>query len=361
MLSSLEKSISATICYYDILDYPLTSFEIYKYFVNVDGLNQNHGSREHLLSAVGAVAPTYPKVGIDSPTYQEVIETLENSPELKKIISQKNGFYFLKGKSGIVKKHIWRKKISDGKWKKARRIIWLLQIIPFVKMIAVSGSLALGNSRKESDIDLLIVAKSGRIWICRTAVTFLTAIFGVRRYGNNTRDKICLNHYITDESLEIPFKSLYNAQSYARLVPVMEKQKFIFQKFQKANSWLKDYLIFLPDLNLERGYSRMPLSIKNLRTIKKSKILNIFAKFLEIILSGWIGNNFERILAKYEKARIEKDPLTKKPGGRITTDNTQLEFHPDSPEKRIIYGFNERMKEFDLCELACQKDSGLIK
>jgi hypothetical protein len=250
-------------------------------------------------------------------------------------------------------------------------------------MIAVSGSLALGNSRKESDIDLLIAAKSGRIWICRTVVTFLTAILGVRRYGNNTRDKICLNHYITDESLEIPFKSLYNAQSYARLVPVMEKQDFIFQKFQKANYWIKDFLVFWSEYSrwLHSGDSPVepecefhfhkrlhspngtmePTRNKNLRAIKKSKILNIFAKFLEIILSGWLGNGFERILAKYEKARIEKDPLREKPGGRITTDNTQLEFHPDSQEKRIIQGFNERMKKLGLWELSCQKDSGLTK
>ena len=354
MLNTLEKSIIATICYYDILDYPLTNFEIYKYLVNVSGLNQNRGSQEHLLSAnLEADAPIYPS------SYPNIINILEDSSELKKIISQKNGFYFLKGRSEIIKKHIWREKIADAKWKKARRIIWLLQIIPFVKMIAISGSLAFGNTHQQSDIDLLIIAKSGRIWICRTFVTFLTSILGVRRHGNNTRDKICLNHYITDESLEIPFKSLYNAQSYFRLVPVAEKQKFIFQEFQKANEWMKDYLVFWPEFG--KRHSGMSLSAKNLRKIRKSKILTIFTKFLEIILNGRIGNNFERILAKYEKARIEKDPLRKKPGGRITVDSAQLEFHPDSPEKRIIQEFNERMEKVGLCELACQKDSGLIK
>jgi len=230
-------------------------------------------------------------------SFYDVIETLENSLELRKIIFQRNGFYFLKGRDEIIKKHIWRKKIADEKWKKARRIIWFFD-----------------------------------------------------RHGNVTRDKICLNHYIIDKSLEIPFKSLYNAQSYARLVPIIDKNGFVFRQFQKANSWIKDYLIFWPESR--KG---------NLRIVRRNKGLSIFAECLEMVLNNRIGNSIEKILAKYEKERIEKNPLKGKPGGRIVADDTQLEFHPNSPEVRIIQGFNARMKKLGFLELACQKDSGLVK
>ena len=33
-LNFLEKSILATIVYYDIFDYPLTGFEVFKYLIN---------------------------------------------------------------------------------------------------------------------------------------------------------------------------------------------------------------------------------------------------------------------------------------------------------------------------------------
>ncbi len=347
MPSSLEKSIIATVCYYDVLNYPLTGFEIYKYLINVDFI------KRHNDKALKQVQNDRADI-----SFYDIIEALENSLELRKIIFQKNGFYFLKGRDEIIKKHIWRKKIADEKWKKARRIIWFFDCIPFIRMITISGSLALGNTCRESDLDLLIVTKTGRIWTCRTLVTFLTILLGVRRHGNVTRDKICLNHYIVDKSLEIPFKSLYNAQSYARLVPIIDKNGFIFKQFQKANSWIGEYLLFWPEAS--RRYPGMSPT-KNLRAIKSNKVLISLAKFLEIVLNDKIGNFFEKKLAKYERARIEKDPLKEKPGGRIVANDTQLEFHPNSPEVRIIQGFNARMKKLGFLELACQKDSGLVK
>ena len=339
MPNFLEKSIIATVCYYDVLNYPLTGFEIYKYLINVDFIKRHNDKALKQFQNDRADISFY-----------DVIETLENSLELRKIIFQRNGFYFLKGRDEIIKKHIWRKKIADEKWKKARRIIWFFEGIPFIRMITVSGSLALGNTCRESDLDLLIVTKTGRIWTCRTLVTFLTILLGVHRHGNVTRDKICLNHYIIDKSLEIPFKSLYNAQSYARLVPIIDKNGFVFRQFQKANSWIKDYLIFWPESR--KG---------NLRIVRRNKGLSIFAECLEMVLNNRIGNSIEKILAKYEKERIEKNPLKGKPGGRIVADDTQLEFHPNSPEVRIIQGFNARMKKLGFLELACQKDSGLVK
>ena len=238
---NLEKQILATIVYYDILNYPLTAFEVFLYLVNKE--NTELSSEASELSSVFSL--------------------LDNSEYLKKHIDQKYGFYFLKRtppnpplsggemnylpltKGGtnypllsekvmdIVQQRLNRKKLADQKWKKAKKIFWIMQITPFMKMVLVSGSLAMGNSKNESDIDLIITAKKGRIWTVRTFVTLLTSVLGVRRYGDKTRNKICLDHYITDKSLKIPFESLYNAQSYVHLVNVYnsEEDKKIFREF----------------------------------------------------------------------------------------------------------------------------------
>jgi len=70
-------------------------------------------------------------------------------------------------------------------------------------------------------------------------------------------------------------------------------------------------------------------------------------------------------LLEYVKNRpsnkIKKDPLYEKRGGRITINNNQLEFHPDSHEANIIPEFNRRMEKLGLFEFANQKDSGLVK
>ena len=345
-MENLEKSIITTICYYDTLDYPLTGFEIYRYLVT---LSNSPIVRGRTIRGSESIADI---------SFNDILNVLENSSELKKIIQGKNGFYFLKGREKILPQRIKRQKLADQKWKKARKIIRLLQIIPYLRMIAVSGSLALGNTRKNSDIDLLIVTKSGRIWTCRTLITILITLLGKKRHKEKTRDRICLNHYITDKSLKIPFESLYNAQTYARLVNVYELnflplkkreiEKGYFRQFQESNLWVKNYLVFW--LSAKAG---------NLRMIKKNKLLISFAKFTEVILDNRLGNWIENMLGKWQEKRIKADLLYKKPGGRITADKSQIEFHPESHEVRIVKKFNQKMKDLGLPELANQKDSGL--
>ncbi len=365
----LEKQIIATIVYYDILDYPLTGFEVFLYLVKENG-NVSDVETRHCL------VPT------------EVIELLNTSEYLKKHLEQKLGFYFLQnrkrgfhspvravepkmqdlqmrchspaetmapsgqkgGETDIVQLRLNRKKIWDQKWKKARKIFWIMRVVPFSKLVMGSGSFSLGNTRKDSDIDLMIVAKKGRIWTVRTFFTLLTSFLGVRRHKNKTEDKICLNHYITDKSLRIPFESIYTAHLYCHILSVYnsEEDRKLFRKFQEENKWMRKYLESYEFSNLE-GF----------RSIKRNKILNSVSKLFEFILSGKIGDYFEKKMSEIQTKRIKKDPLNMKKGGRITISNDQLEFHPNSHEANIIPEFNKRMKELKLFEFGKQKDSGL--
>ncbi len=315
-MSDLEKSILATLVYYDVLGQPLTGWEVFKYLIKKKDLGQ--------------IKP------------RKIIELLEVNP----LISQKNGFYFLKGRQKIIKQRIARQRISDYKWKKTRRMVRLLQQIPFIRLIMVSGSLAMNNPKEESDIDLLIITRAGRIWTCRGLTTLFIHLLGQRRHGLLTKDRFCLNHYLTDRSLKMPFPSLYNAQTYAHLVPVWEAEPGLYKKFQRANQWLKDYLVFYHQSG--KGY---------LRKIKDNQFLTFLRKFREFILDKKIGDGVEFILKKIQARRINSC----QPGGRVVFDDRQLEFHPDSPEKWILGKYNQKMREMGLGELGCEKDSGLTK
>ncbi len=313
-MTDLEKSILATLVYYDVLDQPLTGWEVFKYLIKKGNLGQVKSKK--------------------------IIDLLETSP----LISQKNGFYFLKGRQKIIKQRIARQEIADHKWKKAKRMVKLLQQIPFIRLIMVSGSLAMDNPKEESDIDLLIVTKAGRIWTCRGLTTLFIHCLGQRRHGLLTKDRFCLNHYLTNRSLKVPFPSLYNAQTYAHLVPIWQAESGLYKKFQRANQWLKNYLVFYPAG--QKGY---------LRKIKDNQFFTFLRKFRESILDKKVGDGVEFILKKIQARRI--NPY--QPGGRVVFDDRQLEFHPDSPEKWILEKYNQKMKELGLAELGQEKDSGL--
>lgn len=329
-MTSLEKSILATIIYYDVLDRPLNTWEIFRYMINHCRKDSN-SARD------------------DKENLESIFEALENSLELRKIISEKNGFYFLRGRKDIIKKRIERQKVADKKWRKARRVIYLLQFIPFIRLVMVSGSLAMNNTKNESDIDLLIVSKFGRIWTCRGLTTLFIHLIGQRRHGDLTKNRFCLNHYLTDQSLKIPFQSLYNSQTYSHLTPMWEeKPPLLYKQFQKANSWVGNYLSLYPFS--EGGY---------LRRIKTNCLLGFFRKTIETILDNKVGNALELLLREFQKRRIKKDPLTDQKGGRVIFNDRQLEFHPASPEKLVLKKYNKKMRQLGLIEFGEEKDSGL--
>ena len=317
-MTLLEKSILATLVYYDVLGRPMTGWEVFKYLIKKKNLGQLK--------------------------LKKIIDLLEDSP----LISQKNGFYFLTGNKRIIKQRIERQKIADQKWKKTKRMVKLLQMIPFIRLVVASGSLAMDNPKKESDIDLLIITRTGRIWTCRGLTTLFIHCLGQRRHGLLTKDRFCLNHYLTDQSLKIPLASLYNAQTYAHLVPLWETEPGLYKRFQRANQWLKDYLVFYPQS--QQGY---------LRQIKPNQSFAFSRRLREFILDKRAGDALEYILRKVQARRISQDPLTYQSGGRVVFNDKQLEFHPDSPEKGILEKYNQKMKELGLADLAQEKDSGL--
>jgi len=89
-------------------------------------------------------------------------------------------------------------------------------------------------------------------------------------------------------------------------------------------------------------------------------LFNFLRKSQEFILDGKLGDWLESFLKKIQTKRIEKDPLTYRAGGRVTFDDNQLEFHPESPEKNILEKYNQRLRELGFGEIDVEKDSGLM-
>ncbi|HAI74046.1 MAG TPA: hypothetical protein DCS28_03320 [Candidatus Moranbacteria bacterium] len=301
MPNSLSKKILSTIAYYDILDYPLTVFETWKYLI---GEQQNK------------------KINL-----REIILELETD-EVKKNIESYRGYYFLRGRKDSVKQRIERNKISEGKYKIARRAVWFLRFAPFVRMILVTGRLAMKNVDKKSDIDFLVCLESGHIFIGRTFVTLITHLLGKRRYGDKITNRICLNYFITASSLEIETQDLFASSEYFFAVPIFGFE--YFQKFRQANGWIKKY---------HENY--IPAEIANLKVIQDDFFSRLIRKVGELIF----GFNFlEQKLKTWQTERIMNDPRTKKSGSLIIADDNSLVFLPDPQGPKVFEAFKKKMK-----------------
>ncbi|MEK7659053.1 MAG: hypothetical protein AAB338_00115 [Patescibacteria group bacterium] len=314
-MSKVEEAILKTIVYYDSFDYPLTFEELNTFLFS--------GSKEDV------------NTGLESLIGENLLE-------------ESNGFYFLKNRKKLVEVRKERNEIAEKKWRKTLKTVKWFRMIPYLRLVFASGSLALKNTVKESDLDVLIVVKHGRIWTVRFLVILLLSLLGVRRTRHErvAPDKICLNHFITDKSLYIPRKSIYTAQLYARLALIWTEDEKIIDQFCTANSWVGEYVRGWPE-----AIRNPKFKILNPKQIQNSKILNLIKKTSEIILDTKAGGWLETILKKYQLRRINSCHLTYKPDGRVKADDESLEFHPDSPELKIIEKYNKKIIELGFKDL----------
>lgn len=310
---NLSKYILATIVYYDIFNYPLTPFEIWKYLITYGVDQYDHLGQEDRR---------------DGFSLYEIFEELEGK-NLKGKLKSENGFYFLPGREKLAGQRIKRSKISEIKFKTIRKVVFFLRFAPFVRMIAVTGRIAMKNAEKRSDLDLFIILKSGRIFTGRTFVTLLVHLMGKRRYGSKIANRICLNYFIAEDSLEIAVKDLFASSEYFFIVPVFGED--VFKKFQKDNIWIKEY----------HG-NFAPNRIGNLKTSADTLFSKTIRRLCEKIFSFDI---FENNLKKWQKERIEKDPRTHQEGSMVMADEHTLVFLPNPHGPKVYEKFREKMEK----------------
>jgi hypothetical protein len=157
----------------------------------------------------------------------------------------RDGYYFIKDREGLILKSLLKKRISAKKMKLALKRANLLKHIPTIRMLAVSGALAMENSNEESDIDFIIITQKGTLWTSRLICLILLKTLGipVRRHGEKIqRDKLCLNMWFDESNLIWSKKNrnIYTAHEILQIKPLVNKDK-TYEKFIAKNSWAKDY------------------------------------------------------------------------------------------------------------------------
>ena len=156
-----------------------------------------------------------------------------------------NGFFYVKSNKGLIFSRVVRKRNSLKKIKIAREVSKFLKRIPFVKLVAITGSLSMFNAKDSSDIDLMVVTRKGRLWTTRFLSIILLILYGfnVRRWGDkNEKNKICINMWLDETNLTWPKKerNFYTAHEIAQLMPLFDKQN-TYQNILNNNLWIKEY------------------------------------------------------------------------------------------------------------------------
>jgi hypothetical protein len=297
MPNKLEKSILATIVYFDIFEYPLTVFEIWSFLLC-------HKSEENLKFSL-----------------MEVRDTLFGSKFFSKIIRQKYGYWHLRGREQNIETRRNRYITAKRKYNRALRFLRVLSRLPFVRSVFICNSLAYSNARDQSDIDIFLAVSKGGAWWARFFSLALLSLFRARPKKNKKRDTICASFIVDEENLNIEvFKNsnhdIYLAYWVATLFPLSGSKKF-FEKFWSKNLWVKNYL---PNSVFSSG-----------SVFRKLKGPLRFVLFFEFFLKFF--NFFPKILQKAIFPNDIKNMANK--DSRVVISDGALKFHTN--DRRAFY------------------------
>lgn len=200
----IKKDILATLTYFNMFDYPLRKKEIFIFLGHTDDLHEFEQSLNILIeeSAVFKVGEFY---------------------------SVQNNFL-------LSERRIRGNEKAIEMLKKAESVAAFLSRFPFVRGVAVSGSLSKNFADDSADIDFFIITAANRLWLARSflhmfkKLTFLT----------NKQHYYCMNYFVDEAEPAIIEKNIYTAIEIATLLPLQGTE--VFEKFYAANNWTKKFL-----------------------------------------------------------------------------------------------------------------------
>src|SRR5688572_12135554 len=194
-----EVNILRLLAYFDIFQYPLTKNEIRQF--------QPELLSESKLDAILQLMLINKTIFLHDDLY-----SLHNNPLLA----------YRRREGNLRAKKLIPRAYAIGRF---------LYRFPFVRAIAISGSLSKDFADEKADIDFFIITKANRLWVARTIMHLfkkLTFLTGHQHY-------FCMNYYLDEEALLIQEQNIFTAIEIRTLLPVCGGR--LQDKFFEMNNW----------------------------------------------------------------------------------------------------------------------------
>jgi hypothetical protein len=292
----IEQAILKTVLYSDLFDYPLKSEEIAHYLIEVQA------------------------------DADQIRQRLHEPIWLDGQVAQVDRFITIRDRESIVARRLDRARTSDRLWPRARRFVRVLAALPFVRMVGITGALAMDNSGRQDDIDVLIVTASQRVWLTRAlsiGLVYLGKIFG---------DTLCPNYVISENALSLEKHTLFTAHEFMQMVPLYGLSVYI--RLRAANNWIDS---FLPN-------AAAPLRVEP--EVRSGFMGRMVKRCSEWLLSGSIGDRLEawemnRKLKKFQSKLYQPD-------GEAILDQDHVKGHFNDYGAPVTRLYESKLKEFEL-------------
>jgi hypothetical protein len=251
----IAAAILRTLTYADLFDYAMTPDEVFRYLIGV------HASRA------------------------EVEAALDDHSRLDGHIARVDGLLTLPQRHALVAARARLQAAARRQFPRARFYARVLAYVPFVRMVAITGGLAMENAR-DGDSDYFIVTEPGRLWLVRGLAVALVRM--ARLFG----DRLCPNMLLSANALALSDQNLYTAHEVVQMIPLYGLG--LYRRMRALNEWTH---AFLPNAhNLDVANVEHPLN----------RVGSWLKRVVERVLDSRIGDRIERWEMQRKIAKLSR-------------------------------------------------------
>jgi hypothetical protein len=283
-----ELAVLRSVVYASLFDYPLEPAQL-----------------EASLIGVGAPAAAIERWWRESELLQATIE-------------YRDGLYFPAGRSDLVRTRSRREAVSRELLDRDRRILSFVANMPFVRMVALSGSLAHLNAEGSADLDLFVITAPHRVWSVVVATVLLAKLFGWRK-------RLCMNYVVSEHALGIEPRDLFSANQIIHLRPISGHA--VFERFVTSNAFVTK---IYPNFELPQVPKTQDPGPKT---------------FFERVLSLGFAQLFERAARRLYGWHLRRRAASWQSSDQVRLEPECLKLHTSSHRASTLRRFDEAMEK----------------
>ena len=287
-LREQELAVLRSVIYASIFDYPLTLEQLHQSLIGV-------GADKHSIA-----------------------KWWQSSEMLQSAVEYRDGLFFPAGRSDLIATRSRRETLSRQLLDRDQRILSMISRMPFVRMVALSGSLAHLNAEGSADLDLFVITAPNRVWSVTVAVLVLSRLFGWRRH-------LCLNYVVSENTMKIVPEDLFTANQIIHLRPTCGRD--VFARFLYTNQFVRN---FYPNFELKTDLKTSgPQDLKT---------------FFERIISFGPAQLAERCARRLYGWHLRRKATTWQSRDEVRLEDECLKLHTSSHRTKTLARFDAAMR-----------------
>ena len=291
-----ERAFLQSVVYAALFDYPLTLQQL----------------RETLI---GEVADE-----------RALLDWYEHSDYLQATIDFSDGYFYPRGRRNLLDTRAVRERTSRNLLRQLSAPLSCITRLPFVRMVAVSGSLAHLNADGHADLDLFVVTSPRRVWTVTVTTLLLARLLGWRR-------QLCLNYVVSERTLWVAPADLFSANQIVHLQPVLGEETY--RRFLDANRFV------------ERFYPNF--TPRELRTAHVNAWGRRFLTILETSLNWTVAPLFEWICRIVYRTHLRNRAHTWTSHDQVRLEPECLKLHTCSHRHEVMERFERAFEAAASC------------